>query len=372
MKHPDCVEEKKIKCVVWDLDNTVWDGIIAEGDEVVLRESAVEVIKTLDKRGILQSIASKNDYNMAMAKLDKFSLKNYFLYPQINWDSKSSCIEQIVKSLNIGIDTFAFIDDQDFEREEVKYHHPEVLCIDAREIDKLLERPEMNPRFITDDTKIRRKMYQNDIKRNNDEEKYHGSKDEFLSTLDMTFSIEIASEDDLRRAEELTVRTHQLNTTGYTYSYDELNEFRKSDKHLLLIASLVDKFGTYGKIGLCLIEVEKEMWTIKLLLMSCRVMSRGVGSVLINYIRNEARKNDVKLKAEFIHTDVNRMMYMTYKFAHFNECHTKNGFIIFENDLSQIASYPEFIKLNLKPLCLKVEKNCINDVSVRNCSQGAT
>jgi len=137
--------------------------------------------------------------------------------------------------------------------------------------------PEMNPRFITDESEIRRQMYFSDIARNEVEDEYTGPKEEFLATLEMEFSISPAKEEDLKRAEELTMRTHQLNTTGYTYSYNELNEFRKSEDHILLVAALEDRYGTYGKIGLMLIERHQGLWLIKLLLMSCRVMSRGVG-----------------------------------------------------------------------------------------------
>jgi FkbH-like protein len=114
-----------------------------------------------------------------------------------------------------------------------------------------------------------------------------------------------------------------------------------------LVASLDDKYGTYGKIGLTLIECNEEVWTIKLLLMSCRVMSRGVGSVMINHLRNEARKNSVRLQAEFISNDRNRMMYMTYKFALFKEKEKINYRVILENDLSQVQKFPKYLTVNI-------------------------
>ncbi len=338
-------KNKKIKCVVWDLDNTLWNGILLENDTLSLRENSVRVVKTLDKRGILQSIASKNDYNLAMAEIEKFGLKDLFLYPQINWNAKSSSLQEIAKLLNININSFAFVDDQAFEREEVGFVHREVLCIDALDVDKMPDMPEMNPRFLTDESEKRREMYLNDMKRKKIEDEFKGPQEEFLSSLNMVLTITPAGEDDLKRAEELTMRTHQLNTTGYTYSYEELNDFRKSDRYKLFIASLDDKYGTYGKIGLCLIETKKDIWFIKLLLMSCRVISRGVGSVFINHIRNEARKNNVALRAEFIETDVNRMMYMTYKFNYFKELEKKENVIIFENDLTQAQPFPGYLKV---------------------------
>lgn len=339
--------KKSIKCVVWDLDNTLWDGVLLEDDRVELRNQVVEIIKTLDSRGILQSIASKNDAAKAMKKLHEFELHEYFLYPQINWNSKSSSLQEIAKSLNLGIDTFAFIDDQLFELEEVKFSLPEVLCINAAELAHLLYLPEMNPRFITKDSKIRRLMYISDIVRNNSEKSFVGTQEEFLATLNMTFTISSAQEEDLQRAEELTVRTNQLNTTGYTYSYDELNHFRQSDKHKLLIASLDDKYGSYGKIGLILVECQELVWTIKLLLMSCRVMSRGVGTIMLNYIMTLAKNNNVRLRSEFLSNDRNRMMYVSYKFAGFQEIAKQGDLQILENDLTRIQPLPEYVNVKI-------------------------
>jgi FkbH-like protein len=145
------------------------------------------------------------------------------------------------------------------------------------------------------------------------------------------------------RAEELTVRTHQLNTTGYTYSYEELDELRHSPNHLLLIAGLDDQFGSYGKIGLALVELGPQAWTIKLLLMSCRVISRGVGAVVLTQIMKLAKSAGVRLRAEFISNDRNRMMYVTYKFAGFREMESGGKAVVLENDLSRVQEFPAYI-----------------------------
>jgi len=339
--------QKTIKCVVWDLDNTLWDGVLLEDNQVSLKENVVDIIKTLDNRGILQSIASKNEYTKAMTKLEELGLHEYFLYPQINWNSKASSIQEIAKSINISMDTIAFVDDQPFELEEVNFSQPEVLCINAADLEKLLDMPEMHPRFITEDSKKRRLMYISDIERNKAESEFVGPQEEFLATLNMHFTISSAKEEDLQRAEELTVRTNQLNTTGYTYSYEELNQFRQSDKHKLLIASLEDKYGSYGKIGLALVECQPSLWTIKLLLMSCRVMSRGVGTVMLNYIIKLAKENNARLCAEFVSNNRNRMMYIFYKFAGFKETEKRDSLIIFENDLTRIQPWSEYMKVEI-------------------------
>lgn len=340
-------KDNKIKCVVWDLDNTIWKGTLLENTVTELREGVIDIIKELDNRGVLQSIASKNEHNMAMEKLKEYGIEKYFLYPQINWNAKSSSIETIKSKINIGIDTIAFVDDQAFEREEVKHMLPEVLCIDALDIYKILDLPRMNPRFITQDSKKRRLMYMSDIKRNKVEENFTGPKQDFLQSLDMCLTISPVMDDDLKRAEELTVRTNQLNATGYTYSYEELDELRFSENHVLLMAGLNDKYGTYGKIGLILVECNRDVWTIKLLLMSCRVMSRGIGSIILNYVLKLAKEAGVKLLAEFVPTDRNRMMYITYKFSGFKEAGERDNVVILENDLKHIQEAPNYVKLNV-------------------------
>src|SRR5215813_12489727 len=84
---------RAIKCLVWDLDNTLWNGVLLENDSVYVTEQVVDIIKQLDRRGILQSIASRNEHDSAMQKLQDFGLHQYFLYPQINWNSKAASIK---------------------------------------------------------------------------------------------------------------------------------------------------------------------------------------------------------------------------------------------------------------------------------------
>jgi len=339
-------EIKEIKCVIWDLDCTVWDGTLAESDEVKLKPGIAEVIRILDSRGILHSISSKNDFDEAIQKLKEFGLDDYFLYPEINWNAKSVGVDNIRKNINIGMDAIMFVDDQPFEREEVKTAHPEITCIDALDYLAIPDLPRCNPRFITQDSKRRRSMYQDDIKRKQEEDTFQGTPEAFLSSLSMKFVIHEAKEEDLKRAEELTVRTNQLNATGRTYDYDELNHFRLSDKHKLLVCELTDKYGSYGKIGLALIEIKEDHWHLRLLLMSCRVMSRSVGSVLMSYIMFEARKAGKKLLADFKITKKNRQMLISYKFANFKEISSdEDGNILFEHDLAYIQPFPPYIDM---------------------------
>ncbi len=341
-------EKQSIKCVVWDLDNTLWDGVLLEDENVTLRPHVVATIEALDKRGILHSIASKNDHDSAVAKLTEFGLQEYFLYPEINWNAKSSSLEAIAKSLNIGLDTFAFVDDQPFERDEVSHMLPQVLCIDGANLPDLLAMPELTPRFITPESALRRNMYLSDMVRSEAERDYTGANDAFLAQLKMAFTIKRAGEEDLQRAEELTMRTNQLNTTGYTYSYQELNELRQDDNHLLLVSSLTDRYGTYGTIGLALVEKGSDAWTVKLLLMSCRVMSRGVGTIMMNYLMMLAKEAGVPLRAEFVSNGRNRMMLITYRLGGFQQVDEQGDLLILENDLSNIQPFPDYVDVTIE------------------------
>lgn len=335
-----------VKCVVWDLDNTLWDGILLEDPEVRVRPAVVDAIRTLDERGILHSVASRNDHDTAMAKLRELGLEEYFLHPRINWGAKSASVAAVAEDLNIGIDSLAFVDDQEFERDEVRFALPQVLCIDAVEAARLPELPRMQPRFVTDSSRERRLLYRAEAQRREAEEAHAGTSEEFLASLGMRLTIAPAREDDLKRAEELTVRTHQLNATGYTYSYDELDAFRRSDGHDLLVAGLDDTYGSYGKIGLALVERGADAWTVKLLLMSCRVMSRGVGAVLLNHLVRRARDAGMPLRAEFVPTDRNRTMYVTYRFSGFREAGTAAGGVnVLQHDGSEPVPFPPYMEV---------------------------
>lgn len=337
--------KNRIKCVVWDLDNTIWDGVLLESISLPqLRPHVREVIEALDQRGILQSLASKNESDPAMAALATHGLDQYFLYPQISWGTKSQAISTIAEKLNIGIDTFAFIDDQAFERDEVLSVHPAVRTFTETSLERLPELEDFIPLHLTEDSRNRRAMYQKEEIRAKAEEDFQGPQDAFLRTLGLKLKLKPAREEDLYRAEELTVRTNQLNTTGVTYSAEQLRELIESDQHQVIVAELEDKYGSYGAIGLLLVSEQTGVWCVDLFLMSCRVMSRGVGGVILTALRTTCRNRQIRLAAQFKETDRNRMMFVTYRFAGFRE----QGELLV-NDLSRIPALPDYMQLDIDP-----------------------
>jgi len=334
-----------IKCVVWDLDGTLWDGTLAEGDDVSVRSEAVEAVIGLDRRGILQSIASKNDPLTTVARLEEVGLLEYFLYPQIGWSPKSRSVAKIAGLLDVSLDAVAFIDDQIVEREEVRFAHPEVMLIDASRVVELLSMSRMRPRFVTEESRMRRTMYRTRIDRLEAEERFEGPQVEFLKTLGLELEIAEAGADDLLRAEELTVRTHQMNSTGVVYGLAELSGLIGGDSHRVLVARMRDRYGSYGTIGLAVLRCPGAIWTIDLLLVSCRVIFAGVGNIMLGHLRRLAFRERAQLFATMRPTNRNRMMYATFKFAGFREVSRTRDSVLLEARVDEVPPIPEYVKI---------------------------
>ena len=339
---------KPVKCVVWDLDGTLWPGTLLEGDALAPDPAVVEVIRELDRRGILHSIASRNEPEQALARLREHGLADLFLFPQIGWDAKHASVRTIAERLNIGLDALAFVDDQPFDRDEVRFELPAVRTYAPEEVAGFCALPEFTPPAVTEEASRRRELYAAEQLRATAEQEWEGPAPEFLASLEMILTIAPATEADLDRAEELTVRTNQLNTTGRTYSREQLAALARSPEHELLVASLEDRYGSYGKIGLALIERGQAAWTLKLLLMSCRVMSRGVGSVLINHVRDMAAAAGARLLCELIPTDRNRMMLITLRLGGFREAGERDGARLLESPPGDVPPPPDHLTLRLE------------------------
>ncbi|HUV36382.1 MAG TPA: HAD-IIIC family phosphatase [Patescibacteria group bacterium] len=308
-----------IKCVIWDLDNTLWDGICLEDPQVRLKPGITDVLGEISRRGIVQSIASKNEPE-ALRFVEKLGLADYFVYPHVNWNPKEENIRRIVEILNIGLDAAAFVDDNPFERESVAAMLPEVRTYDAADYMKIIDRPEMQLKYDTPEARSRGRMYVDEAARQQQEKEFEGRRETFLLSLGMKAFPCIAVESDLGRICELVTRTNQFNSTGIRYSDDEIRAFYKSDDHEFHIVSLTDKYGDYGRCGVALIRKEPAVWNIEILLVSCRVAGRGLGTAFLSYLTGEARKSGcTHLRAKYIKTDRNRQIGLLYKIVGFDK-----------------------------------------------------
>jgi methoxymalonate biosynthesis protein len=306
-----------IKCLIWDLDHTLWQGTLLEDPDVRLPDEVRNVIVTLDARGILQSIASKNDHDLAWARLEELGVAEYFVHPRINWGRKSDSVTAIAEQLNFALTTIAFVDDLPSERAEVAFRAPEVRCYSADQVTSLLSRPEFRPATVTADARRRRQMYQAGIRREAEKQSFAGPDEEFLRTLDLVMTIKRADQEELSRVEELTLRTSQMNATGVHYSGEVLRRLLDDPAHEVLTVALTDRFGPHGAVGVLLLEYRDMLWHLKLLATSCRVVSFGAGAAILNWLIDQAARGGAHLAADFRPTDRNRMMEVAYRFAGF-------------------------------------------------------
>ncbi|MET9482282.1 HAD-IIIC family phosphatase [Streptomyces sp. NPDC006638] len=308
-----------VKCLVWDLDNTLWQGTLLEDEEVVLSEAVRAVVAGLDARGVLQSVCSRNDHDLAWARLEALGVAGYFVVPEIGWGRKSDAVRRITDRLDFAPGTVAFIDDQPAERAEVAHHLPEVRCYRAEDAATLLGLPEFSPGRVTADARERRKRYQAGFRRTEEQARFTGSHDDFLRSLDLVTRIGRATEDELSRVEELTLRTSQMNATGVHYPDAVLRPLLARPGYEVLVTTVSDRFGPHGAVGVLLLRKYAEAWHLKLLATSCRVVAFGTGTVILNWLADQAARAGVHLLADFRATDRNRMMEIAYRFAGFDE-----------------------------------------------------
>lgn len=354
---PHTMPAPRVKCVVWDLDDTLWDGTLLEGDDLDVPEANRKLIRTLDEHGILQSVASRNEPDAVAERLRAFGLDEYFLYPQVGWSAKSASLRAVTRELNISPDSVLFVDDSEFERAEVASELPQVRCMTRQELHALVADGGVLPAEVTDDARRRRAMYQAESRRRSHEVAFDGPGEEFLHSLGMTLRVREASSADLARAAELTQRTHQLNTTGITFDQAELASLTRHPDHRVLVAELDDRFGTYGTIGLAVVGTGRPdaatdphadatpRWTIRLLLMSCRVMGRNVGSTLIAAVARLAAAHGAGTVALFRPTERNRQMLVTYRFAGFTVESRTDDLVVLSLPDERRPGVPGYVRL---------------------------
>ena len=280
--------QRPCKCVVWDLDKTLWRGTLVEDDahSIALRPGIREILEGLDERGILMSVASKNSYEDAMNMLRRLGVHEYFLVPQISWDPKSQGIKQIGKSLNIGLDSLLIVDDSQFEREEIKAACPEVMVLDAEDIGNILDLPCCRV-SVTAESKSRRLLYRDQELRRGAQAGFQGEYLAFLRDCHLDLTVRTMTESTLDRVHELTQRTNQMNFSGNRYTRAQLWEILRSAAVDTYVLDCKDRFGSYGTVGFCVVERSEVRMTD--LMFSCRIQGKRVEHAFVSYLIRKHR-----------------------------------------------------------------------------------
>jgi len=342
------------KCLVLDLDNTLWGGIVGEDgyngikmDDnypgIAYREFQ-RVILDLYKKGTILAINSKNNYDDAIEVIknhpDMLLRENHFASTRINWNDKASNIRQIAAEINIGLDSMVFLDDNPAEREMIRQHVPEVLVPELpanplKYASFLAELPVFENLNITTEDRERGEMYAAQVKRSVFENTT-SSMDEFLSGLQMKLVIGKVDDFSTPRVAQLTQKTNQFNLTTKRYTEEEISKFAKSDDYITLYAQLIDRFGDNGITGTVIIKKNGDEWQIDTFLLSCRVMFRTVEDAIMAYMLEIARCSKVRsITGEYIPTKKNLPVKDLYRRLNFSLVAEKGESSLWHMDVNE-------------------------------------
>lgn len=300
---------KAAKLVVFDLDNTLWEGVLLEG-EVKLRPEVPELFRTLDERGILISVASKNAHDDAMNKLQELGLADYVLHPRIGWGPKSEGVANIIKAIDIGADTVLFVDDNPFERTEVCRSVAGVDALSEDAIQTLANHPRLQG-AVTAESRSRRQMYREAIVREQTAEGYGDDYLAFLRDCDITVTIRRDEPDDFDRIVELVQRTNQLNFSGRKYDRAAISEILRDPSRERHVVACRDKFGAYGTVGFCLSSRDGDAVVVEDFMLSCRVQGKFIEQALFwRLAEGSDRPPANEVIVNFKRTDRNRAAEM--------------------------------------------------------------
>lgn len=320
------------KVLVLDLDNTLWGGVI--GDDGLMGidigppsatgeayKSFQEYIKSLKDRGILLAVCSKNFDDVAKKPFKEhpemvLSLDDIVSF-KATWGSKADSIKEISEELNLGADSFVFVDDNPAEIEIINQFLPEVETI-LLSADPAFHRQSIqNSRLFETDTistedLVKTSLYKQELKRKSSRS-LNSNLSDYLNSLEMKISFNLFQAVDFQRITQLVNKSNQFNLTTIRRTSAEINSLAKSNKHFCFSVRLKDKFGDHGLISVIILKKNKDDLDIDTWLMSCRVLERGVECEVLNEIVRLSVENKCgKIKGMYVQSEKNRLVENHY------------------------------------------------------------
>ena len=345
------------KCIILDLDNTTWGGIIGDDgvEKIQIGDFGIGKafsefqlwVKKLKNRGIIIAVCSKNTESVAIEPFEKhpdmvLKMEDISVFVA-NWNNKADNIRQIQNVLNIGFDSMVFIDDNPFERNIVRENLPDVCVPELPEdpadyLEYLYNLNLFETISYSNEDADRTKKYQNESKRVSAQKKYTNEND-FLKSLEMVSNIEAFNKFNIPRVAQLSQRSNQFNLRTIRYSENDINKIVNSESFFSFAFSLKDKFGDHGLI--CVIILNKQSNSalfIDTWFMSCRVLKRGMENFVLNKLVNFAKDNDYKfIIGEYIKTAKNDLVKNHYSELGFKKKNDK--FYLEVENYKQIINY---------------------------------
>ena len=351
------------KCIVLDLDNTLWGGTVGEDgfDGIKLGPQLPgntylefqKNLKALKNRGIILAINSKNNFNDAIQVINEHPnmilRKEDFSSIMINWNNKVSNMYEIAQELNIGLDSIVFFDDDPVNRELMRTSLPDILTVElpkdsSEYVNTLHELPEFSMFEITDEDSKRSEMYaQQQIRK--EFEISTPNLEDLLRNLSLELTIKKSNNFTNPRISQLILKTNQFNLTTKRYTAEDILNFTNDENIIVGCAQVKDKFGDHGITGVFIIKkLNSSEWFLDTFLLSCRIIGREIEKGILNYIINEAKKNGIKIiKSQYVRTEKNMPIQDFLPNCGFKQI---NNF--WEYDLNNAFNMPDFIKIEIE------------------------
>tara|TARA_R110002096_G_scaffold16243_2_gene55547 strand:+ start:10322 stop:12052 length:1731 start_codon:yes stop_codon:yes gene_type:complete len=314
------------KLLALDCDNTLWKGILgedgAEGiemDENSFKGQAFAAAQyralALGKKGVLLALASKNnaaDVDAILLKHPRLTInENALVAKKVNWEPKGENLKQLAKELNIGVDSFVFIDDSDFEVQLMCDQVPSVtsLQVPKNAVDYYVVQQTWSNYFVqlnqSEEDGKKLEQYQQNVKRASEEQKFQNFEG-FLEALNLELCIHQNDAGLISRMAQMTQKTNQFNLTTQRYTEAQLTEFVNNKDYDCFAFSVKDKFGDSGITGLCIIDyTNKQSASIDTLLMSCRILGRNIEFKFLEEILSKVFEKSALLYATYKPTKKN-------------------------------------------------------------------
>lgn len=354
------------KCLVLDLDNTLWGGVAGEdgiggitldvsGEGRSFYDFQSEILN-LYNRGIILAINSKNNPEDALNIMDKHPhmilRSRYFSCMKINWQDKAENMKEIASELNIGLDSLVFFDDNPAERELIKTTLPQVTVVDVpkdsgRYCEALRNIVDFEALELTAEDRERNRMYLQNKEREQQKQKYK-SLQEYLEALETSIDVMEADEFNIPRIAQLTQKTNQFNMTTRRYQPSDISEMLGSGKYKIYCCSVSDRFGDNGITGCCIVRADGGEAIIDTFLMSCRVLGRNAEYAFLACVVNDLRmKGFGKIRAEYLPTEKNRQNSGFYEKAGFKAENSTDEGAFFILEANEQVTDVDYIKCKM-------------------------
>lgn len=270
--------ENKIKLIIWDMDETFWDGTISEGP-VVIPQDRYNILNTLTDRGIVNSICSKNDFSCVKNKLEMYGMWDFFIFPSISWGSKGVLVLDIVRKAKLRAENVLFIDDNIANLNEALYLMPDLQVSTPTVIKDLLT----NQMLYGNDDKShsRLKHYRVLESKIIDQVQSKVSNEEFLKHSRIRVDVDIFEDKHLDRIYDLVSRSNQLNYTKLRESLKELQKYISSDLYEAFVVGVKDKYGDYGVCGFAVVHRKGHL---RHFVFSCRIIGMGIETMVYHHL----------------------------------------------------------------------------------------